>query len=263
MADPGESPPELQPELPADDPPHGPFPVTIWDLLLVAGVVVGLSVALAGTAAILWALAQGVPPGKAKPDQTLVLIASGLQALVMFGAVWLLVLRRLGMTWRDIGFRPAATGWIVGAAFLAIPLMPLVSGLTVGFQKLTGRPVKSPQIGMLAPDGFTWHGAIGLILLAGILIPVMEEVLFRGLLFRWLRKRWSAWPAILTSAVIFGVAHMIPDTIPGTATIGILLAWLYERTGSLWIPVVTHVTYNTLLLLILFTAMAAGVQIPT
>lgn len=248
---------------PEEEEAPDPFPITIWDLLLVAAVIVALSITLAGGAAIIWALAQNAPPGEAKPSQTLVLIASGLQGLVMFATVWLLIVVRKRISWRDLGFREVGTGWLVGAALVALPMMPLVSGLTVLFQKLTGRPMRSPQIEMLAPAGFTWHGAIGLLLLAGILIPIMEEVLFRGLLFRWFRKRWSAWPSILVSALIFGVAHMIPDTIPGTALIGVLLAWLYERTGSLWVPVVTHVTYNSILLVILFTAMATGMQIPT
>jgi hypothetical protein len=58
------------------------------------------------------------------------------------------------------------------------------------------------------------------------------------------------WAAALISSGIFGLLHYTdPDSIavvPQLALLGVLLAWLYERTGSLWPPIILHVLNNAI-----------------
>jgi membrane protease YdiL (CAAX protease family) len=89
---------------------------------------------------------------------------------------------------------------------------------------------------------------------AGLLIiaaaPLSEEIFFRGFMFGGLRRRMSLWPAAAIAAIIFGALHYTgPDSIgvvPQLAVFGLLLAWLYEYTGSLWPPIFVHTLNNTI-----------------
>lgn len=78
----------------------------------------------------------------------------------------------------------------------------------------------------------------------GIITPIMEEYIFRGLVFKRLRCRYSARRAIVTSALFFGMYHgNLVQTIYGTLS-GILLGYLYEKYGSLKAPVLAHMMMN-------------------
>lgn len=82
------------------------------------------------------------------------------------------------------------------------------------------------------------------ILYSGILIPILEELLFRGLMFRLLR-RWIAFPwAMVFSAVVFGAYHgNIVQFIYATIC-GVLLAYLCEKYDSIIAPVLSHIMMN-------------------
>jgi membrane protease YdiL (CAAX protease family) len=83
-----------------------------------------------------------------------------------------------------------------------------------------------------------------------IFAPLFEELAFRGLLFGVLRRRFRFVPAALVSAAIFAVAHGYG--VIGFFSVlwsGILWAWAYERTGSLWPGVIGHAANNLLVCL--------------
>ena len=68
----------------------------------------------------------------------------------------------------------------------------------------------------------------------GILVPLVEELVFRGAilksLLQWCNKPWAA---IAISAFLFAAAHMNPAQVPHAFIIGLLLGWLYYRTNSI------------------------------
>jgi uncharacterized protein len=108
--------------------------------------------------------------------------------------------------------------------------------------------------------GFDEGGLAAVI--AGFLIvgvaPLSEELFFRGFMYGGLRRRFPVWAAIAISGVVFGLVHYTgPDSIgvvPQLAVLGFLLAWLYERTGSLWPPILLHLLNNSLALLVITTS---------
>ncbi len=83
--------------------------------------------------------------------------------------------------------------------------------------------------------------------------PVVEEILFRALLFGGLYGAWGFWRAALVSSVIFASVHGygLEGSIQ-VAMIGMLLCWIYARTGRLWAPMLAHGILNSLVLLLQF-----------
>lgn len=74
--------------------------------------------------------------------------------------------------------------------------------------------------------------------------PVGEELIFRGILYRVARSRWTPMGAAVLTALFFGIMHMEPSNLFGLVGLGLLLAALYEWTGSLLAPMVAHGVYN-------------------
>jgi membrane protease YdiL (CAAX protease family)/uncharacterized RDD family membrane protein YckC len=85
--------------------------------------------------------------------------------------------------------------------------------------------------------------------------PLSEEIFFRGFMYGGLRRRLPVWAAAVMAGAVFGLLHYTgPDSVgvvPQLAVLGVILAWLYERTGSLWPPIILHVFNNSIALVVL------------
>lgn len=90
-------------------------------------------------------------------------------------------------------------------------------------------------------SGNVW-GILSITLVA----PVLEECLFRGAIEGHLLKKMKPWAAILISALLFGIVHMNPAQVAYASLIGIVLGWLYWRSGSVLPSIVAHVLNNTI-----------------
>jgi membrane protease YdiL (CAAX protease family) len=85
---------------------------------------------------------------------------------------------------------------------------------------------------------------VGALLVLGVLGPVVEELVFRGLLYGWLRGFLPfALVAILTSA-LFGLVHGEWAHVIVAGILGLALAFIRERSGSLWPAIVAHAVNN-------------------
>ena len=89
-----------------------------------------------------------------------------------------------------------------------------------------------------------------LILGAGIIAPIAEEVLYRGMMFAALRKRLPVWPAAGISGLLFGITHF-ETTLEGyllvllvVTPLGMFLALLYEWRRTLFVPILAHAVFN-------------------
>lgn len=76
--------------------------------------------------------------------------------------------------------------------------------------------------------------------------PLLEEILFRGIILDGFLKNYSPTKAIIWSAVIFGLIHMNPYQFIAATLIGILMGWIYWRTKSLWLCILIHFVNNSL-----------------
>ena len=101
--------------------------------------------------------------------------------------------------------------------------------------------------------------SLGLILLrACLLAPLAEELLFRGALFGWLRRRLPAMVTVLLTAALFAGIHMMPLLLPVTFLFGVAAGWVRERTGSALPFFAMHVLNNFLMLAVASVLVAAG-----
>jgi membrane protease YdiL (CAAX protease family) len=91
-------------------------------------------------------------------------------------------------------------------------------------------------IAMLDP----WLVVVAIVFFA----PVAEELFFRGIVFNaWLREAGRVW-AYVGSAALFAVIHLSLASLLPIFLLGLALAWVYQRTGSLLAPIVMHATVN-------------------
>lgn len=79
----------------------------------------------------------------------------------------------------------------------------------------------------------------------GVVIPVAEELMFRGILYKRFRERQGFWYSALWSSLLFSFMHSNTTQMIYTFLLGVLLAYLYEKFGSFRAPVVLHILLNT------------------
>lgn len=95
------------------------------------------------------------------------------------------------------------------------------------------------------------QGLLEQIFITCILVPIIEEFIFRGFIFKILRKWIPFVFAMVISAVLFGFYHGNLVQFVYATLCGFVLAYLYERFQSMVVPVVSHMVMN--LVAVLFT----------
>ena len=127
------------------------------------------------------------------------------------------------LTWSVI----AALGALIPSAFLQEQMPELPNWAETEFDTIMGTP---------------WG-----YLVIGLLAPLSEEIVLRGAILRELLRssRLSTWGAITLSAVFFALIHMNPVQMPHAFLIGLLLGWMYWRTGSILPGVAYHWANNS------------------
>lgn len=85
------------------------------------------------------------------------------------------------------------------------------------------------------------------ILTIGVVQPIAEEILFRGVLLKNLLK-WKSnpWWTIGVSAITFSIIHLNFTQIISALPLGIIMGWLYFKTQNLWPSIIIHITYNSI-----------------
>ena len=195
---------------------------------------------------------QGAPATvPAQPPAALGRTATDLFYLAVLAGVWLFVVRRYDAGWASLGLRRAERRTLPLAfllfAVLAVGSVAIIAGLMWALGTL-GLPARlTPRSDAPAPaDPLFIAAVVGSALLA----PVAEEVLFRGVLYQALRKHMGAVGATLGSAALFTLLHWWPAMVPEFLFLGIVLAVAFERTRSLYPPMVMHAAYNVAIMLV-------------
>lgn len=94
---------------------------------------------------------------------------------------------------------------------------------------------------------------------AALIAPVVEELVFRGFFFVGLRERFGVRWAVMISGAVFGAIHLQLFAFPVLFLLGILLALLYEQTGSLWSAIIMHFCINSFAVVGQYLASTQGI----
>ena len=232
------------------------------DLLL--ALILGLGVTrLAGVVAVALVAAPSFHGTGGMPDlQLLVVVILVVQTAGLIGAIYFFAVYRRGLAWAEFGLRPLPEGWVVRAAAVGLIAFLLANLVNFGVQSLMDEPPRNPQFDLIAPGGFSWSGLVITLAFVGAIVPFAEELFFRGLVYGWLRRRMSVWLAALVSGFGFAILHGVWWLIPALALLGVILALIYERSGSIWAAAITHGLFNSLTTVLYYLALATGIELP-
>jgi membrane protease YdiL (CAAX protease family) len=225
------TPPEPQRPVPPAAPGGPPFPGLLGALWLVLASIILESLA--------WPLLAGL--GGLGNDES-----AALARLMAHAALFSGLVAFTGLSYRALFHAGRASpGAVLGLTLL--PVLALVPGLVVMETTLLGWIEALVPLSAWEQQAFEAMSADtpGSILMTCLLAPVLEEMLFRGVILRAFLQRYPRGVAIVHSAAIFGLAHMNLYQFIGGLTMGLIAGWLYERTRSLWPCITLHAAYNS------------------
>ncbi|MGW8390224.1 CPBP family intramembrane glutamic endopeptidase [Pseudoduganella sp. HUAS MS19] len=182
-----------------------------------------------------------------------------LSRLLANGVLFTVLLHWKNLAYRDLfnSSRSAAAATmvvIVPLVLLATPCLFLLMGF-VNDLLLAEFPLRA---GMENHLGNWMAAGLPQIMLICIIAPVVEEMLFRGIILRSFLQQYERSYAILGSAVVFGFYHMNIYQLVGASLFGIFAGWLYERTRSLIPGIAMHAAVNTTVMLMAANAGAGA-----
>jgi len=175
----------------------------------------------------------------------------GFDARWVYGATVLIVGALLAFYWREYGelvpqlrpnLRELLLAVAVGLAVYWLWVRLDAPWMRLGTPTAAFRPVDEQGNLMWPLLAVRWIGAT-------LLVPVMEELFWRSFLMRWVdQPQFEAVPpqrvglkAIVLSTFVFMLAHTL---WLAAIVAGLAYAWLYVRTGKLWVPIVAHAVTN-------------------
>jgi ABC-2 type transport system permease protein/sodium transport system permease protein len=189
------------------------------------------------------------------------LIVSALITALVFGAIpWLVAL------WHRVSIKPA-TGWIapsaasvIAAGLLGVALWPLWHELFLLNEWLGIWTIRAEQLESVRRLLDEWRSVPWVLVVATLAIvpAVFEELFFRGMFWTSLRTIMRPVGAIVTSAVVFGLFHVVaanvlaPERFLPSACLGLVLGWIRFRSGSVIPCIVLHAVHNGVLLSIAY-----------
>ena len=178
------------------------------------------------------------------------LAASGLEALLILVVWWLAVRRYAQNGWAALGFRPPAS-------IVRLSILPVILIASLGFTALYEMAVEWVAVDWLMPESLPTEmfgqGIVRVMIVASValLIPVVEEMFFRGFLLVGLAARYGVSTGVIVSAAVFAIAHLDVRTMIPIFVAGLLFGWAYHVTKTLWVPIAAHAFQNLAALMLL------------
>ena len=147
---------------------------------------------------------------------------------------------------KDLWFAVSATILLMAVCALAYALLGRYFG---GFLHLLERfsAVATDAKRLQGQSSTAWVIAI---LRGCLLVPIFEEIFFRGLLLSWLNRHMRFVPALLVHSALFAAMHVFPVVFPYAFLAGIATGYVRRATGSTFNTVLIHVINNVVLLIV-------------
>ena len=168
--------------------------------------------------------------------------------VVLVAMVWFFSVRKYRAGWRTLGFRAPESQWNFAlAAAVLIASLTLFAAYKLATDHL---PVTWLRPSDVPPEVFG-HGLERVVNGLAIVVaaPLAEELFFRGFVLGGLMAAVGDLRASVVSSALFAVMHASIGTLIPIFAAGMLLAWLYLRTRSIWPPIAAHSAQNALAML--------------
>ncbi len=173
--------------------------------------------------------------------------------LIFLLPVWVLGIKKYNASWNTLGLRP----FRLSSLAVGFGLMALSWGFNLGYALFLGlyglqvQPDFTPLFEVASPM---------LVFIGGVLVaPLVEEIIFRGFIFAGLQGRLGWKKSALTSAGLFALIHFQLTAIIPIFILGLIFAYLYHLSGSIWPAVLLHMSTNALGLGAVYFAAEFGV----
>ncbi|MEC2075151.1 CPBP family intramembrane glutamic endopeptidase [Metabacillus fastidiosus] len=139
---------------------------------------------------------------------------------------------------------PVAIAWAIGGIFIAFFMQSIAANIELYILKIKPGSENTQQIVEVIK-------AMPLfIIVTSILGPILEEIIFRKIIFGVLYNRYNFFIAVLISSVIFALVHGEPEHLLLYSSMGFTFAFLYVKTKRIIVPIFAHVAMNTAVVLI-------------
>lgn len=157
------------------------------------------------------------------------------------------VLPKMGLRFAEI-FHANFNKWSVIVSLSILPIAFAMLGLQVLLSNISivvlylfpGADIYSESFDALFSSGIS-----GLLVIC-VVAPVVEEIIFRGVILRGLLSNYSKCDALIASATLFSLMHLNPIQLIPTLIAGIVLGWLYIKSYSLWPSIIAHMLFNAI-----------------
>ena len=131
---------------------------------------------------------------------------------------------------------------VIKICFMSYSIVYIVNFLTNILMMLIavikGSEVTNPLVNMLEGSNWIWS-----LIFAGILSPIIEEMMFRGVMLNKLR-RYGDKVAIITTAILFGLFHANFSQFFYAVALGIVFAYVTLKTGTIKYSIILHIIVN-------------------
>jgi len=145
----------------------------------------------------------------------------------------------LGRLGRSAAHKAVSAGLVIGF-LVATRLAGLLWG--AGTQAAGWNPPAKEQL--TAVFGAGGGGLVLAVLMVVVVGPIVEELVFRGVVLTAAGARWGMWPSVLGTSALFALAHGTLWAFAPTFMLGVALGWLAWTRGSLWPSIALHALYN-------------------
>ncbi|MBB63986.1 MAG: hypothetical protein CMO81_02870 [Waddliaceae bacterium] len=198
---------------------------------------------------------------------------SSLFGLMFFFLSWERgLLRRV---WGKSGEKSIGYHWCYGvlAYLICLPFVQAVSGsLNLLISFFSEEALKDEQTAVSLLKQFMYKGDLNIVififLVYAVAVPIAEEILFRGLIFNYMRRYLSCSKSLILSAALFASLHYSADQgwmnlslLASLFIVGYFLGYLRERQGSLWAPIGLHMTQNAVSTFIIYWGVRSSMAV--
>jgi membrane protease YdiL (CAAX protease family) len=165
-------------------------------------------------------------------------LVTGLVVCVVMILTYKLIIRRLGEQPRDDLSGPRAARQLVGGLGIGLALFSVIVAVAAALKVYRIVGIGDADFLLIA------------VITNGLFPAVSEELLYRGIIFRWFEEFAGTWAALLISSVLFGAAHFQNPNASVLAAVGValegglLLGGAYMLTRRLWLPMGIHASWN-------------------